>query len=204
MSKACYQTSVIDAEGDAVATAQVEIRNSSGGALASLFEDRDGLDGTDNPAFTDANGFIRVFLAEGTYHITVTHASFGTREYQYVVALEDHLSTEATGYAGHTVGAGDQNDYTAGGALDSSLGVLVINPSAGDAAITGFDASLLRNGQTITVINGHASNALTLKVNNTGSLAANRIMGAYDLTLPYRGACNVRYVSALNQLVLVP
>lgn len=204
MSKACYQTSVIDEDGDAVENASLEIRNSAGGSLALLFSDRAGASGISNPAFSDASGFKRVFLDEGTYHITVTHASFGTREYQYVVVLEDHLSVEATGYVAHTIGAGDSNNYTAGGTLDSSLGFLDVNPGSGAAALTGLDTTSLRNGQTLTITNVHATNPLTIKVDNTGSLAANRIRGAYDLTLPYKGACNVRYSVALNQLVLVP
>lgn len=204
MSKACYQTSVIDDEGNKVSSALIEIRHSSGGALASLFEDRAGLSGTSNPAPTDTDGFARVFLDEGTYHITITHASLGTRTYQYVVMLEDHLSTEATGYAAHSIGAGDNNDYTAGGGLDSSTGFLDVNPTAGASAITGMDATRFRNGQTLTITNVHASNAFTIKVNNTSSSAGNRIRGAFDLDLPYRGSCNIRYSSALSSFVLVP
>lgn len=203
MSKACWQSAISDGEGNVVPSASVEVRDSVTGNLVALFEDRDGLVGESNPMFADGDGFARFFVAEGTYNITATHVDFGSRTWQYVALFENTDSGGADGYLSANVAAGQVDDWAPTG-LDTSVGFLDVNPSSGNTDLTGILASVLRNGQTLTITNVHASNLLTLKALSTGSAAVNRFRGAYDLALTQYMSVTVRKSTGVNQLVLVP
>lgn len=71
MAKNVLQSTILSANG-AVAIApgaQIEVRNPSG-LLVPLWLDRDGTQPTTNPTTADADGFFRVYLNSGRYHIT--------------------------------------------------------------------------------------------------------------------------------------
>lgn len=203
MAKACWQSAIADAAGNVVAAASVEVRDSVTGNLAALFEDRDGADGLDNPFFADGNGFARFFVAEGTYNIAATHVDFGTRTWQYVALFENTDSSESAAYQSVSIAAGQVDDWEPAG-VDTSTGFLDVNPSAGNTDLTGILSTLLRNGQTLTITNVHASNLLVLKALHTGSASGNRMRAAYDLTLGQYMSVTIRKSTGLGQLLVIP
>jgi hypothetical protein len=203
MSKACWQSSIIDEEGNILAGAQVEVRDADTLVLVSLWEDREGVDGLSNPAVdVDADGFVRLFVDEGTYKITVSQGAY-TRVYEYVPVFENTNSGDSSGYLSVSIAAGNVDDWAPPG-LDTSVGVLDVNPSAGATSLRGIDASLLRDGQELTITNVHASNPLTLEVEDTGSAAANRFRGSYDLTLNQYMSVKVKKSAGASRLILIP
>lgn len=71
MAKNVLQSTILSGAG-AVAIApgaQIEVRNPDG-LLAPLWLDRDGTQPTTNPTTADSDGFFRVYLNSGRYHIT--------------------------------------------------------------------------------------------------------------------------------------
>lgn len=71
MPKNVLQSTILSANG-AVAIApgaQIEVRNPSG-LLVPLWLDRNGTQPTTNPTTADSDGFFRVYLNSGRYHIT--------------------------------------------------------------------------------------------------------------------------------------
>lgn len=71
MAKNVLQSTILSGAG-AVAIApgaQIEVRNPSG-LLVPLWLDRDGTQPTTNPTTADSDGFFRVYLDSGRYHIT--------------------------------------------------------------------------------------------------------------------------------------
>ena len=73
MTLAVFQTTVQNAVGDAIPSAQVTVRlGSSSGALASLFSNSAGTTPITNPFNATTNGFARFFAAPGVYWISIT------------------------------------------------------------------------------------------------------------------------------------
>ena len=73
MTLAVFQTTVQNAAGDAIPSAQVTVRlGSSSGALANLFIDNAGATPITNPFNADTNGFARFFATPGVYWISIT------------------------------------------------------------------------------------------------------------------------------------
>jgi len=84
-------------------------------------------------------------------------------------------------YLSTTIPAGTSNNYTADGDFTPSVGVLDIDPSMGDATITGFVAGA--DVQRVIISNISSTHNLVLASLNGGSSAANQIRLASDLTL---------------------
>src|SRR5690606_6564085 len=76
MAKNVLQSTILSGAGTVVITpgAQIEVRN-PGGLLVPLWLDRDGTQPTPNPTTADSDGFFRVYLNSGRYHITVRSGS---------------------------------------------------------------------------------------------------------------------------------
>jgi hypothetical protein len=96
-----------------------------------------------------------------------------------------------SGYLSTLIPSGTSNNYTAGGNLTPSIGILDIDPSLGDATITGFVAG--SDVQRVIISNISASHNLTLAALNTGSSAANRIRLPSDLTLLPNSSVTLQY-----------
>lgn len=75
---AAYQFTAQDEDGNVVAAAKVEIRSEVDLSLVTLYGARDGS-GTPpgNPATTDSNGFVRVYLEGGRYKVRIYTGSSG-------------------------------------------------------------------------------------------------------------------------------
>ena len=88
MPLAIYTSAAWTANGgiEPAAGATVEVRSESTGGLASLFEDRDGSSGLDNPFTADAQGRFAFFVAGGAYRVKATdeEGNSHTMEYQAV------------------------------------------------------------------------------------------------------------------------
>lgn len=92
MAKNVLQSTILSGSG-AVAIApgaQIEVRNPDG-LLVPLWLDRDGTQPTTNPVTADSNGFFRVYLNSGRYHIT---ARSGNESHEW----RDVLLGSAAGY----------------------------------------------------------------------------------------------------------
>ena len=97
MTLAVFQTTVQNAVGDAIPSAQVTVRlGSSSGALASLFSDNAGATPITNPFNADTNGFARFFAAPGVYWISITGGG-STQVLERVVLAGDAASRNVLG-----------------------------------------------------------------------------------------------------------
>jgi hypothetical protein len=176
MAKAVWQSSIVNSAGDIIPGALVEFRRSDTLTLVSLYADRDGMSGESNPAAAGLDGFLRVYLDEGTYRITVTAPGY-SRVYEHVPIFENTNSGDSSEYLSVAIASGNVDDWTAGGDLDTATGFLDVNPSSGNTVLRGIDASLLRNGQELVITNVHASNTLELAIEDAGSAEVNRFRG---------------------------
>jgi hypothetical protein len=76
---AAYQFTAQDEEGNVVAGAKVEIRSEVDNTLVTLYGARDGSGAAPgNPATTDADGFVRVYLEGGRYRVRIYTGSSAT------------------------------------------------------------------------------------------------------------------------------
>src|SRR5690606_3906892 len=73
MAKNVLQSTILSANGGVSIApgAQIEVRNPAG-QLVPLWLDHDGTQPTTNPFTADSNGFFRVYLDAGRYHITAS------------------------------------------------------------------------------------------------------------------------------------
>jgi hypothetical protein len=103
MSKAIIQASVIRAAGtlSIPSNAQITIRDPLG-ALATLYETREGTGSPGNPITADANGFFAVYADSGRYSITVSASGY-SQTYDDVVVI-DELGTSAFLNVGDQIG----------------------------------------------------------------------------------------------------
>lgn len=83
-----WQQNIVDAKGDVLEGAEVEIRDESSGALVSLFADIDGNTVKGNPIVTDSSGYAFAYMEPGRFKVTATSAdqkfSFSWRDVRLV------------------------------------------------------------------------------------------------------------------------
>lgn len=110
---AAYQFTAQDEEGNVVAGAKVEIRSEVDASLASLYGARDGS-GTPpgNPATTDSDGFVRVYLDAGRYKVRIYTGSSGAPTSEQI--LRDVEIGETSAVAEPTVVTGSSSTIPAG------------------------------------------------------------------------------------------
>lgn len=70
-----WQGFVQDQDGDTVSSAEVEVRLSSDGSLATLYSDNSGNTGKSNPFTTGADGFVQFYTFPDELKITATKGS---------------------------------------------------------------------------------------------------------------------------------
>ena len=81
-------------------------------------------------------------------------------------------------------------------------GRALCDTTAGDATITGFDATLVADGNSLVVTNT-GPNMLTLADSNGGSLAANQLYCITDMTLPPKGSMLLERSGTLTKWVII-
>jgi hypothetical protein len=81
-----WQATIVEANGDVVPSAEVEVILEATGLPATIFSDRAGSTPLTNPFFTGPDGFAQFYAAAGEYRITAT-GSGGTRTWRYEVLL---------------------------------------------------------------------------------------------------------------------
>lgn len=72
MSRAVFQRTIADAEGNVVPAAWITVRESISGNLVPLFSVLVGAGGLSNPFQADSEGFARFYVEAGRYNITAT------------------------------------------------------------------------------------------------------------------------------------
>lgn len=72
MSLVPWQITVQNDQGDAVGSADIEVRSTRDNSLAELFEDEDGASPLLNPEQTAATGFIQFYTWPGRYRVIMT------------------------------------------------------------------------------------------------------------------------------------
>jgi hypothetical protein len=173
---------VTDREGNAVAGAEVYIRNQADNTLATLYSD-DGVTGTSNPLTTDNDGEWSAYWANGVYKIQVFVDGVQQQEVNQVqhfdidgfTAFGISVVSAANAAAGATLlglGTGDSPQFTAinlGHASDTTIS----RTGAGDIAIEG-NIVYRAGGTDVPVADGGtgASDAATART-NLGITSAN-------------------------------
>jgi hypothetical protein len=149
--KKTYET-ILDREGNAVAGAEFYVRNTSGGALATLYSDN-GSTTTANPVVSDNDGFVEFYVTDGNYYFEI-----------YVEGVEQRTITGVQIY--------DDADaeIAALRTLSSAADKLPYFTGAGTASLADFNSS----GRSLVSLVGAADKGIQF----TGAGAA----ALYDLT----------------------
>lgn len=145
MTLARYQFSVLDAAGNVVPGAHIEVRQESPGQpLAALYTDRDGTSGLGNPFDADSDGFAYFHVAGGAYQIRAYVGASGAPTFEAplwrYVAIG--LNSEGDG-----VGVLSQRDVTGTGTVTLTTDdedQININKTAGAATRVVMPLSALR------------------------------------------------------------
>jgi hypothetical protein len=80
MARAVWQATIADFAGNVQAGASLTVRDAETGNLVPLFSVREGAGGLSNPTNADPNGFVRVYVEPGRYHVKAT---FGSSEREW-------------------------------------------------------------------------------------------------------------------------
>jgi hypothetical protein len=83
MALGVWQATIVDDAGNVQESAQIEVRRESNGALAAIYEDRDGTTPLSNPFSAGSDGFARFYVAGGGFRIDATKGGF-SRTWRHV------------------------------------------------------------------------------------------------------------------------
>lgn len=209
-NQAIFQQAAVDIHGELTTDATITVRRESDNGLASLFEDRDGLSGIGNPILPGSDGYpspgyVVFYAAPGVYKITVASPTAGTRTLRYVVLMADATTTQTgTEYLSSNIASGTVEDFSASGSLDADVGVLDLNPSAGNTDLASLTWDAFPDGAELLINNVHASNVLTLK-NSGGSPTTGRGFRAFaDLALLQNMGVKVKKSVGANKWLVIP
>jgi hypothetical protein len=107
------------------------------------------------------------------------------------------------GYQYLTVPAGETDNLNPGGTWPQFVARLDIDPTAGNANITGLAAG--SDGLIVLIRNPDSSSTLELVVNSPNSISQNRFSASSNITLLPGGAIwAIYYAATINLWVLVP
>lgn len=135
MALARHQFTVVDASGNIVPSASVEVRSESSGLLAQLYSDRAGTTPIGNPFNADANGFASFYVAGGAYKIEASAGSSSLAPWRYVgiglLGERDALAAADIAFDPTGTGLASVTTQTALAELESDLADLdaVANPA---------------------------------------------------------------------------
>lgn len=204
MSKAVWQQVITDAAGNVVRGASVRVTLPGSSTLSALTTDRAGLVPLDNPFPADDDGFARFYVDQGRYDVRVTYASSSRTHVNVCLFADTSLNYAPPVYQAAVPAAGSTDNYSPAG-FTQAVTVLDLEPGAGDATLTGLvPTDGWADGQDLIIRNKHASNAVTLKAEDTNSTAANRFALPYDLTLTPGGSVRGKYIASIARLLLCP
>lgn len=128
MALARWQATIVNAAGDVLPGASIEVRRESvGQPLVSLYSDRDGASPISNAFTSDADGFAAFHAAGGVYKIVASKGGF-SRTWRYV-----GIGTASENDAESFVAVDGNGDVGIGRDLTVGRDIAV----AGDAAIAG-------------------------------------------------------------------
>jgi len=204
MGRAIFQAPAVDDSGNVVPGATVVVTDAETGDPVDIYADRTGGSPLDPTGQTEsaADGMITFYTeGPGRFDIEVTVGA-SVRTLEDVVLFDDtHIAVDRVET---TIALGATNDWDGGGSLNEATGVLDINPTSGNATITGIDASRLRDGQEVVVTNIHATNTVTLSVEDTDSAASNRFRGFANVTLLQYMSVVIKKSTGANRLLVIP
>jgi len=105
MSLAAYHIQVVDAAGNVIPGAHVEIRHEiPGQPLAAVYTDRDGTTGAGNPFDVDAvTGYRTVYLVGGSYQVRVYTGSSGSPTFEAPIRRHVAIGLNAESTVSHSV-----------------------------------------------------------------------------------------------------
>lgn len=112
-------------------------------------------------------------------------------------ATVDALLGSSSGRLAPTaLSAATLNDYDPGGGFPTAISWLYLTPYSGGTVLTGLKAG--SSGQTVTIQNGSATDPIDLSTGgdgtgDTGSIAANRMIGEGDARIPAGGVNRITY-----------
>jgi hypothetical protein len=158
MSLARFQRTIVDANGNIIASPTIAVRDQVSNGLVSIFSDRAGLSALSNPFTGTSEGLAAFHVEGGAYKITATSGAF-TAEWTWVgIGTAQELDLE------------DIQDF-----IDTAISILVPDPLTVERGGTGRDTltsnNLLAGNGTGTVnliAPGSSGNVLT----SNGSLWA--------------------------------
>lgn len=114
------------ADGDifVLAGASVEVRDETSGALAAIFEDRDGNTAKANPFAADSNGHGFFYAADGRYRITATQSGETVDVRDFIIGFEgisEATITTSTGEQTLAVALDDRVNESGGDVTDTII-----------------------------------------------------------------------------------
>lgn len=153
-----YSNTVYDLNGDALASATVTVRPSTGVGTATIYSDN-GITTKTNPFSTDVSGYLEFYAADGTYQVEVSLSGYTTET--NVVTLESttvRVDTVAELKAITVTGLPDNTQM-------QLLGYYSAGDGGGQLLYWDADSSATANDGTVFLPTGHVGNGRWLSVN---------------------------------------
>lgn len=180
-----WQGSIVNENGDTQANAQVEIRVASSGALATLYEDRDGTTPKANPFQADVNGYAFAYMLADRYNITASKSGFSRTWSDVLVMMEPQLViTSVNGVSGGDIvidpdnldDSSSVNKFTTAGDITKLAGIEVgAEVDDKDVVVSGNDTTpgylvtKIVAGANVTVTETNDGGNETLVIASTAS-----------------------------------
>lgn len=177
----CYQGFALDAQGNVLAGATVEVFNENTGARPQLWTGPQGDVALGNPFAADADGYFRFHLIGGHYRIVVTQGA-ATRTFRWVaVGTAQGLDLPLGGF-------GAREHIAAGAAtvLPTDV-ILLINKTVGEATSALVPLSSTRAGSPVIIkdAKGDANINPITPAFSGGELCDELDGSKYQITTPY-------------------
>lgn len=187
-----YQFTAQDEEGNVVAGAKVEIRSEADNSLVTLYGARDGSGAAPgNPATTDANGFVRVYLNSGRYKVRVYTGSSAAPTSEQI--LRDVEIGVVSSIAEPTVVTGASATIAAGTAA------VVVQRAAPSTTALALPAVAAQDGQPLRVAD-YSSSVTAHEITLTPD-GSEKIMGLSSWVL-YSSAASLAGVTLIPSTTL--
>jgi hypothetical protein len=97
MVLARWEASIVDASGNVLPGATIEVRDEATGLLATLFSDRAGATPLGNPFAADGNGLAAFFVIGGAYKVTATSGALSFSRRYAAIGTAAETDVEDTG-----------------------------------------------------------------------------------------------------------
>lgn len=182
MTTYVWQASVLDAQGNVVPGATVEVRIAATNVLATLYSDDIGTP-LSNPTATDSDGFVRFYAEGGFYNITAEADAFSVREWENVL-IGTPADSSFANVQNVTLTSGENLDI----ALSANAKVIRLTPNAAGSTLCSID-STGNARRNVVLVNVGTVDAQTITLPHlSGSGQAGNLFsnpGGADFVLPY-------------------